>query len=79
MKNCETFKAIGYEYTSFYDLWSLSDNSSDDYFLDVKLFAVAQKDVFIMLTPTTEITSETLFLELGMYTYGIYFITYIFN
>lgn len=67
MQNCETYKAKSYKYSAFYELWSIEDTTSDDYFLDLKLFALAHKDVFLLLSPTSNITNETLLLEFGKY------------
>lgn len=43
----------------------MENNHSTDYLLDLKLYVAAQRDVFILLTPTPTVTNETTFLEFG--------------
>lgn len=66
LKDCQSFTATSYNYSSFYELHSISEKSEDHYLLDLKIHAIAQKDVYILLTPTTNISNDSQLFELGM-------------
>lgn len=66
LKDCESYATNDHKYSFFYDLHTINDNQSEGCLVDLKIFAIAQKDVYILLTPTTDITNETVFYEFGM-------------
>lgn len=66
LKDCQSFTATSYNYSSFYELHSISEKIEDHYLLDLKIHAIAQKDVYILLTPTTNISNDSQLFELGM-------------
>lgn len=67
LKDCQSFTATSYNYSSFYELHSITEKSEDHYLLDLKIHAIAQKDVYILLTPTTSILNDSQLFELGMW------------
>lgn len=66
LQNCEVYKAKDYEYKTFYDLRTIVDNNSEDYLVDLKLFVLASKDVYILLSPSSDILNTTHYYEFGM-------------
>lgn len=65
MRHCESYIARGHKYLTSYDLWSIENTNSEDHLLDLIIHAIAPKDVFILLTPTSQATNETFYLEFG--------------
>lgn len=63
--NCETFTSNENKYSSFFDIWSIDEKNSEEYVVDLKFFVLTHDEVYIMLTPSTNITNETLFYEIG--------------
>lgn len=67
LKDCESYTSTEYKYSIYHELFTSMENiTSNEFILDLKIYAIAQKDVYILLTPTTDITNETVFYELGM-------------
>lgn len=66
LDHCENYKARNYEYSTYYNLHTIIDNNSEDYLVDLKLYVLANKEIYILLSPTSNISNNTVYYEFGM-------------
>lgn len=66
LNDCKSYRATSYNYSSYFKLDSIAEKKQDHHILDLKIFAIAQRDVYILLTSTTCISNDSSSYELGM-------------
>lgn len=64
LKECESYTATEYKYSIYHKLFEYP--ATDENLIDFKFYAIAQKDVFVLLSPMLKIRNETIFYEFGM-------------